>query len=97
MDITTLEEEIEMILTEEETARADDMALYAIYLEWRDADITTAFNDRRYRVERRLSSFESVSRCRRRLQSKYPELKPSDEVVAIRKEEEKKWREYARG
>ena len=85
-----------MILTEEETARADDMSLYAIYLERRDADITTTFNDRRYRVERRLSSFESVSRCRRRLQAKYPELKPSDEVVAIRKEEEKKWREYAR-
>ena len=41
-------------------------------------------------------SFENVTRCRRRIQEKFPDL-CSPEMKIIRGEEEKEYKEYARG
>lgn len=104
MKLETLEKKIQYILKNNETARADDMALYADYVfrEVKDLGLgigwlVKVFSDRRFRLERGISSMESVSRCRRKLQEKYPELRPSDFVLELRKEEEKKFKAYAKG
>ena len=73
MKLDTLESEIEFILSEHEKTRGDDMALYLAYLCSHDVGILKVFSDKVYRVSHGISSFESVSRCRRRLQEKYPE------------------------
>ena len=104
MEITTLESKVRVILKENEMARADDMTLYADYvyriiksedlgLGW----LVKVFSDRKYRIMKGIASFESVSRCRRKIQEKEPALRPAPEVVEQRKEEEKKYRAYARG
>lgn len=43
-----------------------------------------------------LPSFASVSRARRKLQEKYPELRGTERTKRRRAENEKKYREYAR-
>ena len=43
-----------------------------------------------------LPSFESVSRARRKLQEKYPELRGTEKTRRIRAEREKTFEEYAR-
>lgn len=97
MRLDTLESEIELILTTDEKTRGDDMTLYLAYLCEHDVGILKVFSDKAYRVAHGISSFESVSRCRRRLQAKYPELKPEKEVIKIRKAKEEEFLEYARG
>ena len=39
---------------------------------------------------------ETVTRCRRKLQSKYPELSANDKVASYRAEQEQKYRNYAK-
>ena len=97
MRLDTLESEIEFILSEHEKTRGDDMALYLVYLCNHDVGILKVFSDKSYRVSHGISSFESVSRCRRKLQEKYPELKPPTQVVRTRAKREKEFREYVRG
>ncbi|WP_304068624.1 hypothetical protein [Megamonas hypermegale] len=43
-----------------------------------------------------LPSFETVTRCRRKLQDKYQWLRPSEEEQAIRHAEEQEFLDYAR-
>lgn len=108
LKLETLESKIKTILEENETARADDMALYANYvykeLGAKELEVLTAgtwlvkiFSDRRFRILHGISGTESVRRCRQKLQEKYPELRPSAEVIKKRKEEEKRYKAYARG
>ena len=104
MKLETLENEIKKLLTEDEEARADDMILYNRYV-FRHIGASSielgafakAFIDRKYRIIKGISTYESVSRVRRKLQAKYPELRPSEETIKIRKEQEKLFKEYARG
>lgn len=96
MKLDTLENEIAMILNEEERTRADDMTLYFEYLIRHEVTILRVFSDRKYRIMHGISSFESVSRCRRKLQTKYDDLRPDKKTINLRHEEEKKFKEYAR-
>ena len=43
-----------------------------------------------------LPCYDTVTRIRRRMQEKYPELKGSEKVTELRKENEKAYRDYAR-
>lgn len=95
MNLSKLEDEVELLLVENEETRADDMTLYLEYLRHKNVSLINTFNSRKYRVYNGISSFESVSRCRRKLQERYPELKPDKKTLELRKEEEKRWREYA--
>ena len=103
MKIGTLENEVKEILKHNTTARADDMALYANYVFNHIEDeglgngwLIKVFSDRRYRISHGISGYESVSRCRRKLQEKYEELRPDEETIKIRKREEKRWKAYAK-
>lgn len=95
MNLSKLEGKVELLLIENEETRADDMTLYLEYLNLKGVSLVNTFNSRRYRKDNGISSFESVSRCRRKLQERYPELKPDKKTLELRKEEEKRWREYA--
>lgn len=107
MKLETLEDKVRAILVQSETARADDMLLYAeyVYRELRENGVTAAlgeyiskvFLDRKFRIINGISGTESIRRCRQKIQEKYPELKPSERMVELRKEEEKRYRDYARG
>jgi hypothetical protein len=46
--------------------------------------------------ELKLPSFKSMTRCRRKLQNLYPNLKPSKKIQDARLEEQLVYREYAR-
>ena len=96
MKLELLEDVVEVILSDHEETRADDMTLYLEYLNYKDVSLIRTFQSREYRIFNGISSFESVSRCRRRLQARNPELKPNKEYIELRKEEEKRFREYAR-
>lgn len=48
-----------------------------------------------HHVELGIPNFETIRRCRQKIQSKYPHL-VNEEARAIRKEEEKEFRQYAK-
>ena len=102
MDLETLESKILVILKKNHIARVDDMALYSIYAydivkdmglgtNW----LTEIFSNRRFRAINGIAPYGSVSRCRRKIQEKHPELKPSEAQIQERKELEKEYRAYA--
>lgn len=106
MKLNTLEGKIKSILENNEQARADDMLLYVNYIYFelgkhasKDAEtwLMEIFTNRRLRVMFGISGTESVRRCRQKLQERYPHLRPSKEMLRIRKEEEKRYKAYARG
>ena len=55
-----------------------------------------AFIYKEYRSERGIAPYETVSRCRRKLQEKYAELRPTKEQIENKKKAEKKYKAYAK-
>lgn len=96
MKLDLLEDIVYNIITNNEKSRSDDMTLYLEYLKYKSVSLLRTFQSREYRIYNGISSFESVSRCRRRIQAYNPELKPNKEYIELRKEEEKRFREYAK-
>lgn len=95
-----LEEIIIPILLNNDKSRSDDMYLYKEYLRHRingfdDTKLSKVFEDSEYRKINKIKPMSSVARCRRKLQAKYIELKPTKEVQEIRKEQEQIFIEYA--
>ena len=106
MDILRVEDEVKEILKNNEQARADDDKLYSDYVydkltkadaprgsEW----LLKAMSDIRFKSAYNIASYGTVSRTRRRLQAKYKELRPSEDVVKARRELIKEYRKYAKG
>lgn len=92
-----LENEIEYLLTVDESNRADDMKLYASYCEMHGGrELMQIFKSVSLRATLGLASFESVSRVRRKLQSKDESLKASKHTQRMRKNLQKEYRKYAR-
>ena len=54
------------------------------------------FIDKEFRKNLKLRSFESVSRCRRKIQAQCPELASDRVIRKLKKEQEKEFKEYAR-
>ena len=101
MTFKTIEQDITPILKNNEAARCDDMMLYAAYVfekmqGYGAGWLEKIFSDRRYRIMRGIAPYGAVGRTRRRLQRRYPELRPSEEVKKARREAEKEYRKYAR-
>ena len=92
-----LEDLIKPILEEYELARNDDYYLYCKVLEITNPEAMqySMFSCLMRHKELRLPSYESVSRVRRRLQAKYPELE-SEKTRKRRLKEEAEYKEYAR-
>ncbi|MBQ1999053.1 MAG: hypothetical protein II220_06155 [Spirochaetales bacterium] len=92
-----LENEIEYLLTVDESNRADDMKLYSNYCEMHGArDLMQIFKSVSLRATLGLASFESVSRVRRKLQEKNEDLRASTRTQQKRKDLQKEYRKYAR-
>lgn len=104
MEFETLENEVIYILKHNQPAKADDMVLYANYV-YRKVEnkglglgwFQRVFSDRYFRVLNGIAPYSTISRVRRKIQEKYPELRPSEAMIEERKEMEKKYRAYARG
>ena len=86
--LNKLEPIIQTILENEEEARADDMYLYYLFCTkygfLSDSSFARIFKDKEYRNNVGLSVFESVSRCRRKLQADNEKLRPSEKVQKAR-------------
>lgn len=87
-------------LTNIEKTRNDDyMLTYFVikkYLDEKNIKIEYFYQIMMFHKTYGLPSIESITRARRLLQSKYPELRANREVEKIRAEEEKQYREMAR-
>lgn len=103
MTFETLENEILYILKKNKSARGDDMTLYANYVFNHVKDLGLGlvwlqkiFSDRKYRIELGISPYSSVSRVRRMVQEKHPELLPDAKEVKERKQYEANYKAYAK-
>lgn len=77
--------------------REDDFLLYAKYLkennaELKDVGLLYALT---HAKNLKMPNFESITRARRKLQRKNPELSPPKQVAAARAKKETKYRAYA--
>jgi hypothetical protein len=92
-----LENEIEYLLTVDESNRADDMKLYASYCEMHGGrELMQIFKSVSLRAALGIASFEIVSRVRRKLQAKNEDLTASRRTQQKRKDLQKEYRRYAR-
>ena len=104
--LVKLEDEVESILNDNPKTRGDDMALYSVYayrkLKGKTDGLSMMrgflllFSDKRYRVTNGVAPFESVSRCRRKVQSRREDLRPTEEQVRERAEAIAEFKKYAR-
>ncbi len=87
-------------LTNIEKTRNDDYLLtYFVirrYLDEKNIKVDYFYQIMMFHETYGLPSIESITRARRLLQRKYPELRADREVEKIRAEEEKQYREMAR-
>ena len=90
---------VEIILKEEPDTRDDDMLLYYMYCTkygfLGSGNFHKIFEDKEYRSTLGISVFETISRCRRKLQAENPSLKGSQETQYQRVEQEKRFEDYA--
>ena len=98
--IHKLEDTIKPILETNVLARDDDFELvlrtYEKLLDYSAYVGTMSFRTlMENHIELGLPPFESITRCRRKLQQMYPELRPSDTVGIIRTNETATYIEYA--
>ena len=93
-----VEDIVYQVLKEVPEARKDDFVLVAeVYNRIQPLIFNVPFNQVMLaHKELGLPYFESISRARRRLQSIFEELRPSQEVQEARLEEQLIYREYAR-
>ena len=105
-NLVKLEDEVVSILEDNPNTRGDDMALYSVYayrkLKGKTDGLSMMrgflllFSDNRYRVTNGVAPFESVSRCRRKVQSRREDLRPTEEQVRERAEAIAEYKKYAR-
>ena len=105
-NLVKLEDEVISILEDNPNTRGDDMTLYSVYAYRRLKGKTDGlsmmrgflliFSDKRYRVTNGVAPFESVSRCRRKVQSRREDLRPTEEQVRERAEAIAEFKKYAR-
>ena len=90
---------VEIILQEEPKTRDDDMLLYYLYCTkygfLNTGNYYKFFTDKGFREGLGIPVFETVSRCRRKVQSENESLKGSQETQYQRSEQEKRFEEYA--
>lgn len=96
--LNQVEETVKDILRVIESARNDDMWLYALYVQrvtGTTHNLYEVFVNPTYRKEHKVSSFGSVSRTRRKLQQKHEELRANKTIERYRGEREVEFKTYA--
>ena len=98
MRFKKVEDEILPILKFHKATRCNDMYLYYKYVEiFKNSNLGLAFSSNKYRIVNNIAPYETVSRVRRKLQEKYPELRPTEKQKEEKKRAEKEYIAYARG
>lgn len=103
MKIKDVENDVKEILKYNMAARCDDLKLYHAYVCRKLGDdakgefMIKTLTDLRFRYAYGISSYESVSRTRRKLQERYESLQAPPEVVKERKEMIKRYKLYVKG
>ena len=101
VDLIRLEDEVRQLLIDDEETRNDDMYLYWKYVYKKIKLIKEGlptfesfFVSKETREKFKVKCYHSVSRCRRKIQEKTPEL-ASERSKRLRAKEEKDYKEYA--
>ncbi len=91
-----VEEVVEQILRKDEYARNNDVYLILRYIsKVYPYEIGKKFEEAMTNVSKKGLSFESITRARRKLQSKYPELK-NNKIANFRDKKQKEYIAYSR-
>lgn len=85
------------ILNEHVSARNDDNVLYYHFLRAEGFSTRMSLENFLLRDSLYYPKFETITRVRRKLQEKYPELRPTKNEQIRREEAEEDFRRYARG
>lgn len=94
--IKNIEKIVEKILRTDELAQKDDCYLILKVIQnLYPLEVGKTFETVMFGAKNKGISFESITRARRKLQKKYPELKDK-ETAEIRQAEEKEYIEYSR-
>ena len=99
MRLNKVENIVKTILEREKETRSDDMYLYYLFCTkygfLNDSSFSKIFKDSKYRNDMGLAVFESVSRCRRKLQADFENLRPSEKVQDARLNKTSDYIDYA--
>lgn len=91
-----IEEVVEQILREDIYSRSNDIYLILIYvLKVYPYEAGKKFEQVMTSMEKKGLSFESITRARRKLQNKYPELR-NEKIANLRNEKQKDYINYSR-
>lgn len=91
-----LENLIIRILMEDEESRNSDNRLYVAVIDSIVSNGSSMSLKDVFLNQKKLGipPFESISRCRRRVQSDYPELRGNDNIVNARRQKETEFKDY---
>ena len=94
-DIGTIHNKVLMVLTERPRTRSSDRALITDFYE----KFYGVVNEPFWQVmeDGDLPSFETITRCRRKIQETHPELRAATEVESERQRLQEDFKEYANG
>lgn len=97
--LQTIENDVKKILDKDIRSRGDDMYLYYVYCTkygvLNEKAFVQLFFNKKFRKEYNVPVFESVSRCRRKLQQEYEYLRPEKKVQDARTDKEADYIRYA--
>lgn len=98
MKIDNVENLVKQALIKNKSARDDDHLLYIEVVYIIDPALVNVNFVMNFKNARQLGlpPFESVSRARRKLQEKYPELRATSKVENARKEKQMEFEEYSK-
>lgn len=87
-NIQNVENEVIKILKQKPETRENDMILFYEYCldNWvRETEMYRVFNDANFRKNKNIPPFENVSMARKKIQERFPELKSSKTMEALKK------------
>lgn len=94
--LRNIEKYVEELLREDELARKDDCYLiFKIITIWFPKEAGKTFSEVMFGAKSKGICFESITRARRKIQRKYPELR-DDETAEARDKEQEEYKAYAR-
>lgn len=94
-ELIQISDVVKEILVKDVLARKDDCYLMLKVIEkTHPKEVRKTFGEVMLNAKKNKINFESIRRCRQKIQEKFPELKEVD-TAKVRKEEQKEYEEYA--
>lgn len=97
MELKTLQAEVKSILTDYPKTRDSNELLYGRYLQNHGVTMVTVNTFFNRFTDYKVASFESVTRCRRKIAEEHPELGASPEVQELRDERQLEMFGFSKG